>query len=236
VPPGAAALLDLQRTAGNQAVVARVLGRPALIVQRRRKGKQPPPKWVTDAARELQAMFPNDPLISKVVIKDYAKLNRKLRGASFDAWTNSRTEIYLRDLAKYADKRQPKTVNWPLYMMRYVLRHEAQHIREFDKTGGPPRTWEAMLLHEQVTYTDDKAWLGTAGAATLIPDPDLRTMLEQSAEHALAAIHAALQAGIDTRGNAAAKEAARLKSMKQTTMIPAGAGLDPTKLYVQPKP
>ena len=121
-------------------------------------------------------------------------------------------------------------------MMRYVLRHEAQHIREFDKTGGPPKTWEAMLLHEQVTYTDDKAWLGTAAAATLVPDPDLRTLLEQSADEALAAITVALQAGVDTPGSAAAKEAARLKEMKRTKMIPAGAGLDPTKLYVQPKP
>ena len=233
----AAAVLALQRTAGNQAVVARLDGGAvaAWSLQRQPKPGTSQPTWVTEARQELALMFPNDPHMAKVVIKDYATLNATLQGASFDAWTQSRSEIYLRDLSRFADPSNPKTKRWPLFMMRYVLRHEAEHIRQFAGTGGgAPTTWKAMLGFEKEAYTKDIAWLAGAGGKKAVPDATLRAALTASARTARGQVRAALKKGAKQRGDAAAKEKARFDEMKRLKLIPAGADPDPTKLYVQP--
>lgn len=236
-PTGATAVLDLQRTAGNRAVLAAVDRRPdrPLALQRQPKPGPAPPKWVVDAQQELGTMFPNDPLMAKVVVKDYAKLNATLQGAPFSAWTQSRTEIYIKDLSGLADPTQPKTAKWPALVARYVLHHEAEHIRQFAKAGsGPPTTWLAMLTFEDAAYTSDLAWLASAAGKKLIPDATLRQQLLTSARSSRGEVRAAMKKGAATRGSAAAKDKARFDEMKKLNLIPANADPDPTKLYQQP--
>ena len=149
-------VLGLQRSAGNAAVVAALKGAPVAgllpAVQRQPKAKQAKqtPQFVKDAQAELASLFPKDKLMGKVSIKDYGDLNKVLTtSTTFMAWTQSSTEIFVRDTSGLGD---PDSNDRPKQLLRYILKHEAVHVGQFAKAKGPPATWEQMLRFEQEGY------------------------------------------------------------------------------------
>lgn len=219
-------MLSLQLAAGNAAVSTAL--RPAPSVQRQ---PQKPPKWVSDAQAELGTMFPQDKLLGNVVIKDYADLNATLQTAPFAAWTQSKTEIFVRDLSSQADPKNPKTAAWPALTLRYVLRHEAEHVRQFDQRGGPPSTWLAMLELEREAYTNDLAWLGGAEGKRLVPDAKLRENLRKGVQKNLSDIKGLISSTAKLKGQP--REAKLRAGMIGKDLIPSGAPADPQALYQQ---
>lgn len=228
----------LQSTAGNAAVASVVgdLRRGGTIptgVQRQPKGAKAVPPWIKDAKASLGKMFPKDKAMANVVIRDYADLNKTLQGIDFAAWTNSGTVIYLRDPSGLADPANPNTANWPAMFTSAVLHHEAAHVRQFARDGGPPKTWQQMLIYERDAYGEDVAWLGGTEAQTLIPDKGLRDqVVEQSAAN-LKLVTRLLAGTEKLTGKAREKELHRL--MVAETLIPASATMNPLDLYKQPK-
>ena len=222
-------VLDLQRAAGNAAVV-RSLGAggpPPVAIQR--QPKPAPPQHVIDAQAEMAAMFGQDPLLGKVVIKDYGTLNADLQKASFGAWTQSVTEIYIKDFSAAADPKKPKTAKWPVYMVRYALHHEAEHVRQFASSTGPPSTWLQMLEFERTAYTQDVTWLAGADAKLLIPDATLRGILRQGAKQNLQDVKSIIASSAKKRPKQ--QEAARRQAMIAKKLLPATAPADPAALY-----
>jgi hypothetical protein len=223
LPPLARAMLGLQATAGNSAVAGTVQRQPKPSAQ---------PAWLQDAQAELGKLFPKDKLMQHVIVKDYGGLNTELQGIDYGAWTNSKTEIYLRDPSSLIDPNVPAQQKWPPMLVRYTLRHEAVHISQFATAGGPPKTWQAMLEHEQEAYKADVAWLGTAAAATEIPDKQLRALLLAGANKTLASVTKVLN---DTKKLKGTKREAQIyKRMKAADLIPKAAKPDPQELYKQP--
>jgi hypothetical protein len=224
LPPLARAVLDLQATAGNSAVAENVQRQP----------KTPPakPAWLQDAQAELGKLFPNDKLMQHVVVKDYGALNAELQTIDYGAWTNSKTEIYVRDPSTLIDQNEPAQQKWPPMLMRYTLRHEAVHIGQFAAAGGPPKTWQAMLEFEQAAYKADVAWLGSTAATTDIPDKQLLALLVAGASKTLASVTAVLNDTKKLKGKK--REAEIFKRMKKAELIPKGAKPDPQELYIQP--
>lgn len=233
--PTTRSVLALQNTVGNAAVALALRGMAdgGLVVQRQPKPpkKQPTkqPKWVTDAQAVFTAEFP---ALKGVVIKNYADLNKTLQGAHFAAWTQSKTEIYLKDPTKPAGPKQPAPPKAQQVMfVRYVLEHEAEHIRQFINPGGPPTTWEQMLKFEKDAYERDRLWLSGAGA-NIITDPDVFDSIEEAVDKNLIDIDAVLT---DAKGlSGPALEKALHKGMLAKKLIPSGSDLDPLKLYKQP--
>jgi hypothetical protein len=231
--PSAATLLSLQRTAGNAAVVTlQRQPKPGKKPGKKPGQKKPPPAWVTAGQAELGQLFPNDKLMSNVVIKDYADLNKTLQGAPFAAWTQSMTEIYVRDLSGFADPKKPATKLWPQMAMRYVLHHEAEHIRQFAGGTGPPRTWQEMLQYEQTAYTNDLAWLASPAGQQAVSDPVLNGQFLKEARKNLADVTGLLDGTKNLTGKK--REDALFKGMKKARLIPARTKRDPTLLYRQP--
>ncbi len=225
-------MLSLQRTAGN-AAVSRAIRGPAgpaatpAVLQRQPKTKKP--KWITDAQAELAKLFPNDPLMKNVVIKDYAGLNKTLQTIHYGAWTQSKTEIYLRNPAGTSKKAPP--IAQQAMFVQYVLHHEAVHIGQFDKAGGPPQTWQQMLEFERDAYSADRVWLAGAGAQ-LITDPDVLDLVDESSDKNLIKCQSLLDSTKGLSGKA--REAALFKGMIGKDLIPAKSDPDPLKLYRQP--
>ena len=216
----------LQKTVGNAAVV-RLQRQP-----KPGKRKKRTPAWVTAAQAELGPMFPNDQLMANVVIKDYADLNATLQKIGFAAWTQSITEIYIRDLSGFADPKKPTTKLWPQMAYRYVLHHEAEHIRQFATGTGPPKTWQEMLTFEQVAYTNDLAWLAGPDGTKAVSDPVLNAQFAKEAKKNLDDVTALLDGTKHLTGTT--REDALFKGMKKAKLIPARAKRDPTLLYQQP--
>jgi hypothetical protein len=235
--PLAHAVLTLQRTAGNAAVATVLGGRGAVdatraIVQRQPKGKQPrQPQWVKDA----QAVFTKEfPTLKGVVIKNFADLNKTLQQSHFAGWTQSKTEIYIKDPSKPADPKEPAPSKAQQAMfVRYILEHEAEHVRQFINPGGPPTKWEQMLLFEKAAYEKDRLWLKGAGA-NIITDEGVFDTIEEAADKNVMDITAMLDAAKTLTG--AAREKALYQAMMSKKLIPAGADPDPAKLYKQPAP
>ena len=223
-------MLGLQQQAGNHAVGQALAGdaRAPVVVQRQPK---PPPQWVLDAQAELGVMYGKDPLLSKVVIKDYGELNATLQQAAFGAWTQSKLEIYVKNYSGEADPNDPTTAKWPLYMMRYILRHEAEHVRQFSTASGPPATWLQMLKYERTAYGNDVTWLSGSEGKRLIPDARLRRRLLGGAQQNLRDIKGIIAAA--AKKKRADREAARRQGMIDKSLIPASAPSTPTPLYQQ---
>lgn len=236
--PIAHAILTLQRTAGNAAVATALEGRAALdssraIVQRQPKDKKPPPppQWVKDA----QAVFTKEfPTLKGVVIKNFADLNKTLQQSHFAGWTQSKTEIYIKDPGKPSDPKQPAPPKAQQAMfVRYVLEHESEHVRQFTNPGGPPKTWEQMLLFEKAAYEKDRLWLKGAGA-NIITDEGVFDTIEEAADKNVIDITALLDGAKSLTG--AAREKALHQGMISKNLLPAGTDPDPAKLYKQPTP
>jgi hypothetical protein len=223
--PLAREILGLQRAAGNAAVAASLQRQP-------KGGKKKVPAWLRDAQAAVSRIFPKDKLMQHVVVKDYGDLNATLQGIDYGAWTQSVTEIYIRDPTRFVDPGVPATKLWPGMILNYTLRHEAVHVRQFAKAGAPPATWQQMLEFEREAYAADLVWLDTAEARQQVPDKELRAALTAGAKQTLSNVNAALAAAGKLRG--AKREAALHKRMIADALIPPDAKLDPRELYRQP--
>ena len=206
-------MLDLQASVGNAAVAR------AITVQRDK-----PPAWIEDAQKELKSLFPKEKLMQGVVVKDYEGLNETLQNMGYGAWTQSKTEIYLRDPMSLqgVDEKNKRS------MTRYILQHEANHIRQFATAKGPPKTWAAMLKYEIQAYTNDKKWLAANGKAE-IPDAKLREMLIKATEDSLTEALAIKKEAVGKKD----AEAFLYNKMKTGKLIPDDAAKDPLELYKQ---
>ncbi len=235
----ARSVLGLQRAAGNAAVAA-ALARPS--VQRapdpkKDKPKEAPkpkaqPQWARDAEAKLKQLFKGDPLIGKVVIKDYAGANQELQTIDYGAWTQSPTEVYVRDPSIDPATKQRRTKAVAAQILTYVLKHEAVHVRRFAGATGPPATWQAMLEEELVAYSSDKAWLATDEGPKVITNQQVLDQLEEAADKLVIKITALLDEAKTFKP--AEREAKLHEKMKAAALIPAGASVNPRDLYKQP--
>lgn len=221
-------LLDLQRTAGNRAVVAALR---QLVVQRQPKRKQARPKWADEAKKSLEGLFPKDALIKGVAIEDYRRINDKLKDFDYSAWTNSEKVIYVKDTSGLADPDNPATKDWPRQALLMILHHEAQHVRQFHRDGAAPRKWETMLRYEMEAYQNDVDWLNGDGAK-VVTDNDLRKQLIESSSSQLTIVKDLLAESAKVKDKD--REAKLRERMIATKMIPPGAPKDPQDLYKQP--
>jgi hypothetical protein len=216
VGPVAQRILSLQATAGNAAV--------ASVVQRAPKKKQP--AWVSGAQSTLGKMFPKDPLLKKVVIKDYADLNATLLSMGFAAWTNSKTEIFIKDPAQFATNPALAAA-----VLQYILQHEANHVRQFAKAKGPPKLWETMATYEIEAYTNDIAWLAGAGASVVTDPTQHKEVLDEATKN-LKDVQDTIKGAGTLTGKARNKFF--FDEIKSRNLIPANSPADPRALYKNP--
>ena len=221
-------LIELQRTAGNAAVTQSIRD---LVVQRDPKRKKARPKWAEEAKQSLRELFPKDKLMEAVEIEDYGETNAALKDFEFGAWTNSKTLIYLRSPSAFADPDDPKAKDRPKQAMLAALHHESQHVRQFARDGGPPKSWEQMLRYEQEAYGLDKTWL-TGDGAKVITNKKLRDELVAGATKELDIV-VRLLAGAKTL-KADTKEATLRQQMIDELLIPTASPKDPGDMYKQP--
>lgn len=112
------------------------------------------PEFV-DGAREawndLLPELPRDDLMRNVTFKWLLRHPyHPMQTFEIGAWTNSSTEIYLGAPSSNVDEH----VWW-----RVVLYHEAVHVKQFAREGGPPDTYTKMMEHEVEAYGDTHEWL-----------------------------------------------------------------------------
>jgi hypothetical protein len=242
-----ATVLDLQQTAGNAAVAAAIgpavqrqpkppEKKPAEKKPEEKKAEKkapekPQPQWVKDAQARLAQLFPKDPTIGKVVIRDYAGANKELQTIDYGAWTESATEIYLRDPSTVPLTKQKRSKNVAAMVLTYVLKHEAVHVRQFTKDGKPPPTWQRMLEYEKEAYESDRAWLRTKEGESLVPEEAVRDDLDEAADRLVIKIDGLLSATKDLQGKA--REDKLYEDMKGAGLIPSGAKREPEELYKQ---
>lgn len=234
--PVARSVLDLQRRAGNRAVAN------AITAQRQKGGgggkkavKQPPPppKWLQDAQAIVNDMAKTDKLLGHVVLRKYSDLNKTLRSFEYGAWTNSATEIFIKDPFPADVDRTDKTVQAQAEMfVRFELQHEANHVHQFAQAGGPPKTWQRMLEFEREAYTNDLKFLRGPGKQ-VISDADVLASIAEQVQTNLKDVNALLD-GIAKLKKGQNVERHLWTEMKKRKLIPSGSDLDPTKLYKQP--
>ena len=229
----ARSVLYLQRTAGNSAVATAIRGlggrggtRP--LVQRQPKVKKQP-QWVIDAQVAFDKAFPN---MKGVVIKNYADLNKTLQSAHYSGWTQSKSEIYLRDPSKPRDPKEkaPSKTVQAMYV-RYILQHESVHIEQFIKPGGPPTSWEGMLLFEKEAYAKDRIWLRGAGEKIITDEPTFDAIEAEADKNQMAIDRVIAAAGTLT---GPARDKVIYEQMLKEKLIPPGTDPLPKKLYTQP--
>lgn len=213
---GVRSVLRLQATAGNTAVAG------ALRVQRQPKQ---PPAYVTNAQATLKQLFPKEKLLQGVVIKDYVALNPALQGASYGAWTQSATQIYVRDPALLADTPQKQAM-----AMQYALQHEANHVRQFAKAKGPPAKWETMMKYELDAYANDLRWLAGTGKS-IVTDAELHRELVDGATKNLKDLQDLMKGAAKLKG--AKREAFFLDGLLDKDLIPPDSTANPLDLYKQ---
>lgn len=113
-------------------------------------------EFVVDKARaawnDLLPELSRRSLMQNVTIKGMGehpyKPMRTFEGVN--AWTNSSTEIYV----GFPDPKVDEDVWW-----RTILYHEAVHVKQFAREGGPPDTYTKMMEHEVEAYGDTYEWL-----------------------------------------------------------------------------
>jgi hypothetical protein len=225
-------MLGLQQTAGN-AAVASALG-VAIQRQPKKPGPSKQPKWTQGAQARLVALFPKDPTIAKVVIKDYTGANKELQSIDYGAWTQSKSEIYLRDPSIDRKTGQARPAKLVPMILTYVLRHEAVHIGQFAKDGKPPATWQLMLEYEKDAYDRDKTWLRSSEGQQQVSDQDLNEELEVEADSIVITISNLLDATKKLSGVPREDELYKLLLASKKQLIPSGAKRDPRELYKQP--
>lgn len=112
--------------------------------------KTPPaaePEHVLKAKAQWKLLFPER---KNVKIYDLTKAPSPVIAAStFDAWTNSATEIYVAQSAASSDNKCLAT-----------LYHESLHLDQFLKEHNkPPSTYDEMMKAELKAYGDSEKWL-----------------------------------------------------------------------------
>ena len=212
-------VLALQSSAGNAAVARAV---QSLAVQRQKKK---PPAWAAEAKTTLKQLFPKEKLLEGIVIKDFADLNPTTRAGPFDAWTNSPTDIYVKDPALIEPDSRIRS-----QALAYVLQHEANHVRQFQGKG-PPKEWEKMLWFEKQTYKKDLDWLAGAGKQ-VVTDKALREKLTKRINENLTAIERVYAKVADVKRQD--RDLAILDAMLDENLVPENATADPRDLYKQP--
>jgi hypothetical protein len=223
VDPVAASVLSLQATAGN-AAIAGAIRSASPSVQRQPKA---PPAHVAAGQAALKQLFPKEKLLQGVVVKDYADLNVTLQGAtSYGAWTQSKTEIYIKDPASMADTPAKQAM-----ALRYVLQHEANHVRQFEKTKGPPKTWEAMINFEIEAYRNDLQWLAGPGKS-IVTDAKLHKKLVDGATTNLRDLRGLVKGAKKLKGDK--REEFFVDGLLDKDLIPPDSTANPLDLYKQP--
>ncbi len=82
-----------------------------------------------------------------VTILDMSQVpSTEVRGAGFQAWTNSSSYVYVDASSDAAG------------VMEAVLHHEAVHIRQFRKAGRRPPSYAHMMRYECDAYTASASW------------------------------------------------------------------------------
>ena len=168
-----------ERAAFDQAVlgyspskISRLLGglpvQPAVFQQADGGGggASPLPATVQEFEDILKkTLFPKDPLIQKVNIADFTQLYLpSLATVNFGAWTRSATQIFVLDLDGAADPITGKALtNTEITTINAInARHEANHVRQFAKNGGHPKTYAQMMAFEIEACNDTASWLTSA--------------------------------------------------------------------------
>lgn len=172
---GDGGILGSQGTVTNTSAIAGTkVAQAGPITNTSRTAKKP----LTRAAKQNQrkdllrkakrCLLKVDPSMSNVRIYDWRdeRVSKYLKKAEYDAWTNSRTEIFLNiDVAEAWLVGQSKATNIlklprleQEILLFAILQHESLHIKEFRVNGHPP-TFLAGLKHERDTYDKSSAWL-----------------------------------------------------------------------------
>lgn len=246
VPPVTASLLSLQRSAGNQAVSAALgpMGATTprwMVVQREKpparqkppKAQKAPPPWLKDAQGILTEMAKSDPHLGNVTLRNFVDLNAALKSSQYAAWTQSGTEIYLKNPYPKGASRSDAAMRTLIEQyVRFVLRHEGEHVGQFARDGGPPKTWQRMLEYEQEAYAKDVKWLDGPGKAILTDAGVLKDVKKQVTKN-LKDVTDLLDgiAKLPPRSDVEKHLHGKMIALK---LIPAKAGLNPQDLYVQP--
>lgn len=116
------------------------------------------PEFIERARTAWNSLLPELPrrnLMENVTIKwmvlhPYHKMKTT---KAVNAWTNSRTEIYIRRPDSIT------TANAEMAYLRVLLYHEAWHIEQFATSGGPPDSYAMMMQHEEEAYKKTYEWL-----------------------------------------------------------------------------
>jgi hypothetical protein len=225
VDPVAESVLSLQATAGNAAIAGALLSASPSV---QRQPKKPPPHVAAGQAA-LKQLFPKEKLLEGVVVKDYAELNVTLQGAtSYGAWTQSSTAIYVKDPARMADTPAKQAM-----ALRYVLQHEANHVRQFEKTKGPPKTWEAMINFEIEAYRNDLQWLSGPGKS-IVTDAKLHKKLVDSATKNLGELRGRVNGAKKQKLEGEKREEFFVDGLLDKDLIPPDSTANPLDLYRQP--
>lgn len=229
IGPEARSVLSLQAVAGNAAVAHAlrsggrgVPGRP--VIQRQPKPTSPP-AWAAGAEAALKSLFPKEKLMQGVVIKDYADLNASHKDSPLDAWTGSGTEVYLKDPSGLG-----KTPALQGMKLRYVLQHEANHIRQFQGKG-PPDKWELMVKYELEAYAKDLTWLAGDGKK-IVTDTDLHKELVVGVNTNLASLRTIMKDVAKLKGDP--RDLKILDKLMDAELVPPNATANPLDLYKQP--
>jgi hypothetical protein len=174
-----------------------------------------------------------DPHLGNVTIKNFVDLNAALKSSGFAGWTQSGTEIYLKNpYPKGASRGDPDTRDIVEQYVRFVLRHEGEHVGQFARDGGPPKTWQRMLEYEQEAYTKDLKWLDGPGKSVVTNTDVLKDVKKQVTKN-LKDVTGLLDgiAKLPAKSNV---EQHLHKEMIRLKLIPSKSGLNPQDLYVQP--
>lgn len=240
-PPVATQLLSLQASAGNRAVAAALRSRPSpdpgrpVVAQREKpqKAPKPPPPWLKDAQGILAEMAKSDPHLGNVTLRNFVDLNAALKSSEYAAWTQSGTEIYLKNpYPKGTSRRDADTRALIEQYVRFVLRHEGEHVSQFARDGGPPKTWQRMLEYEKEAYAKDVKWLDGPGKSFLT-NADVMNDVKKQVTKNLKDVTDLLD-GIAKLPPKTDVEKHLCKEMIRLKLIPSNSGINPQDLYVQP--
>lgn len=227
VPPLDAEVLSLQARAGNHAVVA------ALQRDTPKQAPKPPPQWLQDAESILADMAKTDKLLGSTKLRNYSELNATLRKFEYGAWTESAQEIFVKDpFPKGSNRKDKATQRLVAMYVRYELTHEAVHVHQFDRDGGPPTTWRRMLEYEKEAYESDVKWLSGPGKQ-VVTDPDAMQSITSQVNKNLKDVTGLLD-GIAKLPPKTDVEKHLHKEMIRLKLIPSKSGLNPQDLYKQP--
>jgi hypothetical protein len=116
--------------------------------------------------------------------------------------------------------------------VRFILRHEGEHISQFARDGGPPKTWQQMLKYEQEAYAKDVKWLDGPGKS-ILSNADVMADVKKQVTKNLKDVTDMLD-GIAKLAPKTNVEKHLHKEMIRRKLIPSKSGLNPQDLYVQP--